>query len=61
MTCVSSFDLTGLLSCTQSRQRDVAQGVGRYVAGQDDDRDLAVKLFRSVAVSWSPSMPFGRL
>ncbi len=45
MVCVSSFGFTGLLSRTKSLERDLAQGTGRYVAGENNGRDMAKKLF----------------
>ena len=44
MTCVSSFSFTGLLSRTQSCCAISRKVAGRDITGQDDDRDLAMKL-----------------
>ena len=45
MASVSSRNFTGLLSCRQSCRTDFAERVGRDIAGQNDDRNLAVKHF----------------
>ena len=61
MACVSSFSFTGLLSCTQSRsamsrKASVDMSPVRMMTGI-----ARCSSSRSFAVTWSPSMPFGRL
>ena len=50
IACMTSAALTGLLSCTQSWLAMSPQGIRRDVAGQNDDRYLAMKLFLSIFV-----------
>ena len=45
MACSQLLQLHRLVELHAVLTRDIAQGVGRYVAGQDDDRDLAMQLF----------------
>ena len=61
MACVSSFNFTGLVSWTQFWQRDVAQGAGRDVAGQNDDRDLAMKLLPQLCGELEPVHAVGQV
>ena len=44
MACVSSFSFTGLLSCAQSCRAMSRKVPVDDVAGQNDDRNLAMKL-----------------
>ena len=61
MTCVSSFNFTGLLSCTQFCRGDIAQGTGRDITGQNDDRDLAMQLLPQLCGDLEPVQAAGQI
>ena len=61
MACVSSVQFHRLVELDTVLTRDIAQGAGRYITGQNDDRDLAMKLLPKLCSELKPVHAIGKI